>query len=223
MSEETKQKMVEQAQSLAHVVTAKDVGAKASDKIEICPANIAVCVRVLRQGWRQGTVAVKSRSDLISRSNKKPWKQKGTGRARAGSPRSPLWRGGGVAHGPQERVKTLKVGKKMRNGVLSSVFWNQLEHGKIVRVDDSSLSVGTPKTAAAARLLRDAGLRDTKVTLFLKANDFLNQASFANIANVNTLFFDEANVYDLLARDTWVVLKKDFQAFKEMVKPWLSS
>ena len=64
------------------------------------PVAMAIYVRALLQNWRQGTVACKGRSD-VSYSNKKPWKQKGTGRARAGSARSPLWRGGGVIFGPQ--------------------------------------------------------------------------------------------------------------------------
>ena len=65
------------------------------------------------QNWRQGTVACKGRSD-VAFSNKKPWKQKGTGRARAGSARSPLWRGGGVIFGPQPRTRMLKVAKQVK-------------------------------------------------------------------------------------------------------------
>lgn len=69
-------------------------------------------MRVYLQNVRQGTVGSKGRSD-IAYTNKKPWKQKGTGRARAGSARSPLWRGGGVVFGPQARIKMLKVPKKL--------------------------------------------------------------------------------------------------------------
>ena len=68
---------------------------------------MSIYIRSLLQNWRQGTVACKGRSD-VGYSNKKPWKQKGTGRARAGSARSPLWRGGGVIFGPQPRTRVLK-------------------------------------------------------------------------------------------------------------------
>ena len=74
---------------------------------------MAVYVRSLLQNWRQGTVGCKGRSD-VAYSNKKPWKQKGTGRARAGSARSPLWRGGGVIFGPQPRTRVLKAGKQVK-------------------------------------------------------------------------------------------------------------
>lgn len=75
--------------------------------------DYALWVRVLMQNWRQGTVGCKGRSD-VARSGKKPWKQKGTGRARAGTARSPLWRGGGVIFGPQMRTRTLKINKKIK-------------------------------------------------------------------------------------------------------------
>ena len=86
-------------------ISAKDIGLEGFS--ENMSKEYAVWVRVLMQNWRQGTVGCKARSD-VAYTNKKPWKQKGTGRARAGSARSPIWRGGGVTFGPQARVKTLK-------------------------------------------------------------------------------------------------------------------
>ena len=77
-------------------------------------------LRALLQNWRQGTVACKGRSD-VAYSNKKPWKQKGTGRARAGSARSPLWRGGGVIFGPQATSRTLRVPQSLRKNVLNAL------------------------------------------------------------------------------------------------------
>src|SRR5260221_6802069 len=78
-------------------------------------------IRVLTKNWQQGTVASQGRSD-VSRTNKKPWKQKGTGRARAGSARSPLWKGGGVIFGPQARIRTLKLSKKARHKVMATIL-----------------------------------------------------------------------------------------------------
>src|SRR5437588_407352 len=88
-------------QSGVRVLTAKELALEPA-KDRVAPKAFAIAIRTLRQNWRQGTVAVKGRAD-VSFSNRKPWRQKGTGRARAGSARSPLWRKGGVCHGPQER------------------------------------------------------------------------------------------------------------------------
>lgn len=201
------------------VVTAKDLSLRADQKKEIDPKGFAVSVRALLQNWRQGTVAVKGRSD-VSFSNKKPWRQKGTGRARAGSARSPLWRGGGICHGPQPRTRTLKISKFFKRGVMNSLMWDYLEQGKIVCLN-SNFSPEQPKTNVAYKLLKEAGLQGKKINVFVQPNDRLSQASFANIKNVKTLFFDQANAFDLADAQSWVVLEKDMGAFKEMVNKWL--
>src|SRR5690242_19063445 len=84
-----------------HVLKASELGLQ--EGVVYAPHAISDYVRALLQNWRQGTVWSRGRAD-VSFSNKKPWKQKGTGRARAGSPKSPLWKGGGVIFGPQERT-----------------------------------------------------------------------------------------------------------------------
>ncbi|MFZ5954083.1 MAG: 50S ribosomal protein L4 [Candidatus Dependentiae bacterium] len=186
---------------------------------EISPKAFSTYVRVLNQNWRQGTVACKDRSE-VNFSNKKPWKQKGTGRARAGSPRSPLWRKGGVVFGPQERTRTLKINKDIRKGALVSLLQERLNHGKIGCLN-WALETEQPKTAVAYSALKNAGLNDKNITLFLSANDFLNYASFINIPNVSILFFDQPNAVDLAVNSQWVFLKKDMDQFKEMVSRWL--
>lgn len=186
------------------------------------PANdvaFSTWVRQLMLNWRQGTAASKGRSE-VSRSTKKPWKQKGTGRARAGSARSPLWRGGGVIFGPEPRTRTLAVPKKAKRVVLNNLLWQYLENGRIHALD-WELKEDAPKTAHAFKALKDAGLDTAKVTLFLSPSDALHYASFANIPSVRVLFFDQANAYDLAAADTWVVLNKDVDAFNEMVRAWV--
>ncbi len=200
------------------VVTAKDLALSEDQKKTIDPKGFAINVRAMLQNWRQGTVAVKGRSD-VSFSNKKPWRQKGTGRARAGSARSPLWRSGGVCHGPQPRTRTLKVSKFLKRGIMNTLFWNYLEQGNIICVE-RDLSIDKPKTNVAYSILKDAGLQGRKVNIFVQANDPLTQASFANIKNVRTLFFDQANAVDLAKAQSWVVLEKDMNAFKEMVSKW---
>jgi len=204
--------------ALASTVTFKDLGIKKVDE-PFCRVGYATWVRALMQNWRQGTVACKGRSD-VSLSNKKPWKQKGTGRARAGSARSPIWRGGGVTFGPQPRVKQLRVSKKTKQKVLRNIFASFLTDKKITSLD-WELEADRPKTAAAYKVIKDIGIDTNKIALFLRSDDFLTLASFANIPNVNIIFFDQANAFDLSNCNRWVFLKKDFDAFKEMVSRWI--
>jgi large subunit ribosomal protein L4 len=178
----------------------------------------AVCIRARLQNWRQGTVACKGRSD-VARSNKKPWKQKGTGRARAGSPRSPLWRGGGVTFGPQARTKILSISQTHNRMVMNHLLFDYLKQDKVHYLD-WILEGDKPRTTAAYTVLKNAELANKKITLFVPATDALVYASFANIPHVRILFFDQPNVYDLADSDCWVFLKKDMDSFKEMVSKW---
>ena len=99
--------------STMRTVVAQDLGFSEDSRKSVAPSTFSIEVRRLLQNWRQGTVACKGRSD-VKGSTRKPWKQKGTGRARAGDVKSPIWRGGGVIFGPQKRVKTLKTTKAVR-------------------------------------------------------------------------------------------------------------
>jgi large subunit ribosomal protein L4 len=178
----------------------------------------AQCIRAYLQNWRQGTVAVKGRGD-VAFSNRKPWKQKGTGRARAGSLRSPLWRKGGVIFGPQARTRTLKIGKKIKNKVLNRALHDYVTGKKIIMLP-WALEGERPKTAYASKLLKKALLHDSKINLFIAPQDLAAHSSFANLPNVRVMFFDQPNVYDLLNSDYWVILKKDIELFKKMVHQW---
>jgi large subunit ribosomal protein L4 len=197
------------------------LSAKEFDNISEKPVNpiaFSTWIRQLMLNWRQGTVSVKERSE-VSFSNKKPWKQKGTGRARAGSARSPLWRHGGVMHGPQKRTRTLDLPQQAKNVVRNNLFWQFLNAGKIVGLD-WALSGDRPQTSQAHEAFNKASLHDKKITLFLAAQDYLHYASVINIKNVQIVFFDQANAYDLVSADYWVVLNKDFDTFREMVASW---
>ena len=123
MSKQASEKTQKKA-PLGSTVTAKDLGVDGISG-SVPSAAFSIWVRALSQNWRQGTVACKGRSD-VARSGKKPWKQKGTGRARAGSARSPLWRGGGVTFGPQPRSRSLTVPKRLKRGVLRGLLLKYL-------------------------------------------------------------------------------------------------
>lgn len=206
------------AADAANIISLNDMGLDVLQR-KTLTVGFAQWIRSLMQNWRQGTVACKGRSD-VAHSNKKPWKQKGTGRARAGSARSPLWRGGGVTFGPQARVRKLDVPKKVKQGVLNTLLFKYMEEGRI-RSLDWTMEGDIPKTTKAFAALRQAGLHDQKITLFLPIGDMLGYASFANIPTVRILFFDQANAFDLANSTYWVVCTKDRDHFKEMVSQWV--
>lgn len=197
-------------------LTATDLGI--TERRSISPQGFSLWARSLFLGWRQGTVACKGRSDVCL-SGKKPWKQKGTGRARAGTARSPLWRGGGVTFGPQPRTRVTRVSRNLRQGIKNALLWDYLEQSRIIALDWASSDV--PKTSQAIEVLNKAGLVDKKITLFLAPDDLLTRASFSNIAQVNIVLFDEANAVNMTTSMHWVVLKKDMNLFKQVVAQWV--
>src|SRR5438128_11366121 len=120
--------------SRVKIVKAQDIALAPDTSVQLSAQGMAQCVRALRQNWRQGTVACKGRSD-VAFSNKKPWKQKGTGRARAGSARSPLWRKGGVTFGPQPRTRELDAPQALRKQVSKGILWEYLKQEKVRSLD----------------------------------------------------------------------------------------
>lgn len=185
---------------------------------EVSPKTFSCAIRVLRQNWRQGTVGCKTRAELAF-SNRKPWKQKGTGRARAGSLRSPLWRKGGVIFGPQPRTRTLALNDKQKSLVFNNILFTRLNEQSIACLD-FNLSDNKPSTKMAKQVLVNAGLSDKKVLLFLPFNDATTIASFRNISNVNIISFDQPNAFDMANMSNWTFLKKDLEHFKEMISQW---
>jgi large subunit ribosomal protein L4 len=202
-----------------YAVAAQELDFDSNAFTHATPASFSTWVRVLANNWRQGTVASKGRSD-VAYTNRKPWKQKGTGRARAGSARSPLWKGGGAVFGPQARVRTVKLPKKMKHKVLLSMLANNLDQKNVVCAD-WELSTDKPNTAQAQELVNNVGLTNKKIILFVNPWDIHSALSFTNIPNVRPLSFDQANAYDLANSDCWLFLKKDFDHFKGMVSQWI--
>jgi len=139
------------------------------------------------QSWRQGTVSCKNRGE-VSFSNKKPWKQKGTGRARAGRASSPLWRKGGVAFGPQPRVRSIGINKKQKTLVFNNLLSTKLNDKSIFCLDFESKK-DQIKTKEVHTILESMGLMTKKVLLFLPFDDFLVTSAFRNIGNVNISSF----------------------------------
>lgn len=213
-------KKQEMQKNIAKNVSLQDLGLDVSAKKVVSPRAYSMVIRSLLQNWRQGTVACKERADVTSRSNKKPWKQKGTGRARAGSPRSPLWRGGGVTFGPHERVRTLTVPKKLKRNVCNNLLFDFIGNDKVFCLD-WQLDGDKPKTKSVTTMLESISLADKKLTMFLPVDDILLHASCNNIPKIRLLSFDQANAFDLSDSDYWVFFQKDFDRFKEMVLQWI--
>jgi len=202
-----------------HAVAAQELEFDTAAFKKATQASFSTWIRVLANNWQQGTVACKGRSD-VAYTGKKPYKQKGTGRARAGDAKSPLWKGGGAIFGPQARTRTLKVAKKVKHKVLLTMLANNLDQKNVICAD-WQLSAEQPKTAEAQELVNHVGLANKKIVLFVAPYDFHSALSFANIPNVRPLSFDQANAYDLANSDCWLFLKKDFDHFKGMVSQWI--
>jgi len=202
---------------MLHVLTPEEVQVIKPEK-KRSATGFSTWIRVLMQNWRQGTVGCKDRSE-VARTNKKPWKQKGTGRARAGTARSPLWRGGGITFGPQARVKTLRVSQQQKKVVMQDILFAYLSQGKVGYLN-TAFDFQKPSTATAYKALKASGLDNKKIMLFLSGNDPLTYASFVNLPNVRILFFDQPNAFDLSKGSCWIFLKKDLDMFKGMVSKW---
>jgi len=153
---------------------------------------------------RRGTHATKTRGEVRG-GGKKPWRQKGTGRARHGSIRSPIWVGGGVAHGPQPRTHDMRVNKKMRKGALRSALSDAKASGKLAVID--ALSFDEPKTKRAIELL-DALELEGKVLVVLPEPHEATEKSFRNLTSVRIGFAGGLGVWEIVNADR-VVFTKD--------------
>jgi large subunit ribosomal protein L4 len=149
---------------------------------------------------RAGTQSTKTRAEVRG-GGAKPWKQKGTGRARAGSSRGPIWIGGGVAHGPKPRSYAQRTPKKMIRLALRSALSDRASEGKILVVDDWAFS--TPSTKGAVAALAALGA-EGKVLIVLSRDDTAAWKSFRNLQRVHVLEIAELNTYDVLNSD-WVI------------------
>src|ERR1051325_10627320 len=172
---------------------------------ELNEALIHAAVKNFMANARAGTVGTQTRGD-VSGSGKKLWKQKGTGRARISSIRSPLWKGGGNVHGPQPRDWSYKIPKKMRRGAMRSVLSERLREGGILIVENFELQSHKTKDFVAAL----AGLGLERRTLIIDSLDNNNNLALSarNLRNVTCVSPSGVNVYDLLTHEQ-LAMKRD--------------
>lgn len=150
-----------------------------------------------RASLRQGTHAVKNRS-AVSGGGRKPWRQKGTGRARQGSIRSPQWRGGGIVFGPTPRSYSYKLPKKVRRLAIKSVLSEKVAENNLVVVE--ALQFDAPKTKEFKQVLNNLDI-DTKVLVVLDGDNEVAALSGRNLPNVTVVDADNVTVLDVVAND----------------------
>lgn len=152
---------------------------------------------------RQGTLAAKTRSEVRG-GGRKPWRQKGTGRARAGSSRSPLWKGGGVIFGPKPRDFSVKMNRKERRLALRTAFQSRLEDAVVVQ--EFAENLPRPKTREVVAAMERWGIAADAKVLFIVADLQENVSlSIRNIGRAKLIAATNLNVYDLLIADRLVV------------------
>jgi large subunit ribosomal protein L4 len=163
---------------------------------------------------RLGTHSTKTRGE-VSGGGRKPWKQKGTGRARSGSIRSPLWRGGGTIFGPLPRDYSYKLPKKVKKIALATAFQEKLSSGEIVIID--SLSLQKPKTKDMITILKNLGIQNRSVLIVLPEKNDTVTLSARNIPGVYVKRAADLNTYDVVSYNT-LLLTKDAAARLEEIK-----
>ena len=176
---------------------------------------IHAAVRNYMANARQGTSATKTRGD-VSGSGRKLWKQKGTGRARIASLRSPLWKGGGNAHGPQPRDWSYNLPKKMRQGALRSALSARVREGNVVVIEGWQLE--NPKTKELVSSLGNLGLAGK--TLIVDSLDNQNLLlSSRNVRRTKVVNSFGLNIYDLLYHETLVLSRSAAKELEQVLGP----
>jgi large subunit ribosomal protein L4 len=160
-----------------------------------------------RAAQRSGTACTKNVGEVAG-TNKKPWRQKGTGRARAGSFQSPLWVGGGVVFGPRPRDFSKKVSRKTKQLALRKALSERLKAGDVVVVDD--LKLGTPKTKDFIGVISKLDLKGSTLVVSAEVDKNLSLAS-RNLPNVALATSDSLNTYDILRPAKLLFTKSAFE------------
>lgn len=163
---------------------------------------------------RQGTHAVKNRS-AVRGGGRKPWRQKGTGRARAGSSRSPIWRGGGVVFGPTPRSYSYKTPRKSRRIAIKSVLSQKVLDNELVVVD--ALSLETPKTKEFKAILGNLNV-DKKALVVLENTNEIVFKSARNIPNVKVVSADNVSVLDVISYDYLLITQTALEELEGALK-----
>jgi large subunit ribosomal protein L4 len=184
------------------------------DEIFAAKVNVPLIHQVVvaqQAAARQGTHATKTRGEVRG-GGKKPYRQKGTGRARQGSLRAPQYAGGGVVHGPHPRSYVQRTPKKMKAAALRGALSDRLSHGRVLVVS-GFVDGDVPRTKDAVAVLASAVAPGEKVLVVAHRDDELTWKSLRNVPSVHVLTEDQLNTYDVLASDHVVFTEQALTAF----------
>lgn len=186
-----------------------------SDRVFAAEVNAPVlhaAVRAYLSNQRQGTQSTLTRTE-VSGGGRKPWRQKGSGRARQGSTRSPQWTHGGIALGPKPRLYKVKLNKKVKRVAMFSALSAKVAAGEMIVVD--KIAATEYKTKTMVKMLADIGAAK-KTLVVLPEKDEMAQKSFANIPGVKVALTNTLNVYDILNADSFVAAKDAVAKIEEV-------
>ena len=204
-------------------VEVKNLDGKTVKELELADEVFAVApnqsllwqaTKIYLAGLRRGTHSTKSRGE-VSGGGKKPWRQKGTGRARAGSIRSSLWRHGSIAHGPKPRDYSLKLSRRMLEGALRSALAAKFQENKMTVVDE--FNVGESKTKPFAGTLRKLDAAKSVLLVNDAANRNLELSS-RNIAGCDFVKHHDVHPYHLMSHDRLVISEKALVRLEERLR-----
>ena len=170
---------------------------------EVVVAHLANC--------RQGTQSAKTRAE-VSGGGKKPWRQKGTGRARQGSTRSPQWRHGGVVFAPKPRDYTIRVNKKVKRLAMKSALSSKVEENELIVFD--ALNIEAPKTKEMVKVLKAVDV--SKALIVLADKDEAVERASANIEGVKTTLVGTLSVYEILKYEKLILTKASVEKIEEV-------
>jgi large subunit ribosomal protein L4 len=196
------------------VIGAESKTVELPDEIFAAKVNVPLIHQVVvaqQAAARQGTHATKTRGEVRG-GGKKPYRQKGTGRARQGSLRAPQYAGGGVVHGPQPRSYVQRTPKKMKAAALRGALSDRLSHGRVLVVS-GFVDGDVPRTKDAVAVLASAVAPGEKVLVVAHRDDELTWKSLRNVPGVHVLTEDQLNTYDVLASDHVVFTEQALTAF----------
>ncbi|MDD5291712.1 MAG: 50S ribosomal protein L4 [Candidatus Omnitrophica bacterium] len=207
----------------AVVLSVLDISGKEVEKLELSPrifdgkvstASIYRAVHNYLANRRQGSASTKTRSD-VSGGGKKPWRQKGTGRARVGSTRNPLWRHGGVVFGPHPRDFSYSLPKKIKQSSLRSIINNRALENNIIVLN--SLVLSDCKTKTFVNILKKLKIKDGSLVVINSMDDNIRLAT-RNIPNVQLRDAKSVNTYDILSFEKMLITKDALRILTERVK-----
>jgi len=179
--------------------------------IEVNEHAVHMAVLQYLANQRQGTKSAKTRAE-VSGGGKKPWRQKGTGRARQGSTRSPQWTGGGVVFAPKPRDFSIRLNKKLKRLALKSALTSKVNDKKFIVLDE--LTLPDIKTKEMKKICDNLKLE--KALIVIKGSDQNIRLSARNIPDIKTAAVNTINVYDILKYDTFVVTKDAVNQIQEV-------